>query len=115
MSKVWRKVKLNNANQPTITDLQVVYVHDYSVFDRDISQPCVSVVLLVAWLARDLNHLSSNLAVVMSEWCFIFDFASLPLDVAQSILAVQKLPSNIWASSPERNETIELKDGKLNA
>ena len=30
-----------------------------------------------AGLAIDLNHLSSNLGVVMSEGCFIFYFASL--------------------------------------
>ena len=36
-------------------------------------------------LATDLNRLSSDLGVSMSEGCFIFDFAPLPFGVAGPI------------------------------
>ena len=38
--------------------------------------------MTVARLVKDLNHPSSNLAVGMSEECFIGHFASVPLEVA---------------------------------
>ena len=41
--------------------------------------------LAVACWITDHYHLCSNLDVVISEGCFIFDFASLPLEVAQPI------------------------------
>ena len=44
-----------------------------------------SVVQLVARQTTDHYHLSSNLGVGISEGCFIFDFASLPLEVARPI------------------------------
>ena len=44
-----------------------------------------SVVLLVARWTTNHNHLSSNLSVDISEGCFIFDFASLPLEIARPI------------------------------
>ena len=45
----------------------------------------VSLVQLVAHWITDHYHLSSNLGVGISEGCFIFDFASLPLDVVRPI------------------------------
>ena len=44
-----------------------------------------SMVQPVVWLATDLNHLISNLGVVMSKWGFIFHFASLPLEATRPI------------------------------
>jgi len=41
--------------------------------------------LAVACWTTDHYHLCSNLGVGISEGCFIFDFASLPLEVARPI------------------------------
>ena len=43
--------------------------------------------LTVACWVTDHYHPCSNLGVGISEGCFIFDFASLPLEVARPILS----------------------------
>jgi len=42
------------------------------------------IVMIARWITNN-NHLSSNLGVGISEGCFIFDLASLPLEVARLI------------------------------
>ena len=44
-----------------------------------------SVIQLVAHWITDHYHVSLNLGVGISEQCFIFDFASLPLEVTRPI------------------------------
>ena len=46
--------------------------------------------LVVCWIT-DHYHLSSNLSVGIFEGCFIFDFASLPLEVTQVAIKHQSL------------------------
>jgi len=41
--------------------------------------------LAVAYWTTDHYHPCSNLGVGISEGCFVFDFASLPLEVARPI------------------------------
>ena len=40
---------------------------------------------MVARWTIDHYYLSSNLGVDKNEWCFVFDFASLPLDATRPI------------------------------
>ena len=44
-----------------------------------------SVVYMVTCSTTDQNHLSSNLRVGIYGGCFIFDFASLPLEVTRPV------------------------------
>ena len=48
--------------------------------------------LAVARWTTDHYHPCSNLGVGISEGCFTTDFASLPLEVAQTHLAYRKIP-----------------------
>ena len=43
------------------------------------------VLLVVHWTTDHYYHLSLNLNMCISEGCFIFDFASLPLEVTRPI------------------------------
>ena len=81
----------------------------------------VSLVQLVAHWTTDHYHLSSKLGVSISEHCFIFDFASLPLEVVRPIQPIMctkvavKHQSSIISSSmqPLRLLKLELHQNEI--
>ena len=72
-----------------VTDLYLLPAHLFTSVDIKMqSILCLSgqlCGLVVACWMTDHYHLCSNLSVGISESCIIFDFASLPLEVAHPI------------------------------
>ena len=81
----------------------------YSFFLSSINYIWLSSILtqykLIAMLITDYYHSNTNLGVGMSEGCFIFHFAILPLDVARHIYPT--ICTNMSAKHQSQSSSIE--------